>query len=130
MEEGEFVIDHINPFNILFAQKICVGDKIDDQDKYMFLLYSFPNSWDHHVMAIGSTRMTFKIEDVVGSMLSKEMQRESSKMDKEALVAHGRTMEKGKEKDKKGKSNSLRRSKSPSKKSKAKCWNFCKSNHF
>ena len=75
-------------------------------------------------MYIGSTTTTFKLEDVVSSLLSEEMQRKSFEMAKEALVAHGRTIEKGTKKDKKGKS------KSPGKKSKAKCWNCGKPGHL
>ena len=61
---------------------------------------------------------------MVGSLLSEEMRRKSSKMAKEALVSRGRTTEKGKRMDKKGKS------KSPGKKSKAKCWNYGKPSHL
>jgi hypothetical protein len=45
-------------------------------------------------------------------------------MENEALVVHGRSKEKGKKKDKKSKSKSLRKSNSPRKKSKVKCWKY------
>ena len=96
----------------------------------MLMLCSLPDSWDHLVMAIRSITTTFKLKDVVGSLLFEHMQRKSSEMAKEALVARGRTTEKGKKKDKKGKSKSPGRSKSPSKKSKAKCWNCGKPGHL
>lgn len=82
------------------------------------------------MIIIGSTTTTFKMEDVVGSMLSEELRRSFFEMVKEALVAHGRTMDKGKKKDTKGNLKSLERSMSPGKNSKVKCWNCNKSNHF
>ena len=90
----------------------------------MLMLCSLLDSWNPIVMSIGSTTTTFKLEDVVGSLLSEEMRRNSSEMAKEALVSLGRTIEKGKKKDKKGKSKSL------GKKSKVKCWNCGKPSHF
>jgi NADH dehydrogenase FAD-containing subunit len=69
----------------------------------MLLLCSLPDSWDHLVMAIGSTTSSFKIEDVVASLLSKEMRRKSSKMEKEALAIKGRSKEKGRKKVKRSK---------------------------
>ena len=115
---------------MLIAQLNYVGDKIDDQDKCMLMLCSLPDSWDHLVMAIGSTTTTFKLEDVVGLLLFEEMRRKSSKIAKEALVTCGTTIEKGKKKDKKGKSKSPRRSISPGKKSKEKCLNCGKPSHL
>lgn len=96
----------------------------------MLFLCSLPDSWDHLVMCIWSTTTTFKLEDVVGLLLSEEMKIKYSKMAKEALVARGRKTKKRKKKNKKGKSKYLGRSKSPSKKSKAKCWNCGKPGHL
>ena len=67
----------------------------------MTLLCSLPNSWDHLVIAFGSTLVTFKIDDVVSSLLSKEMRRKSLDSTKEALAIHGRSNDKGKKNDKK-----------------------------
>ena len=96
----------------------------------MLMLCSLLDSWNPIVMSIGSTTTSFKLEDVGGSLLSKEMQRKSSKMAKEALVAHGRTIEKGKKMDKKWKSKSPGKSKSPHKRFKEKCWNYGKPSHL
>lgn len=62
-----------------------MGVKIDEEDCYMLLLCSLLDSWDHLVMVIGSVKTTFKMEDVVASLLLEEMRRKSSKMAKEAL---------------------------------------------
>jgi len=86
MEEGASITDHLNLFNMIIAQLTSVGVKIEDEDHCMLLLCSLLDTWDHLVMAIGSTTTTFKMEDVVASLLLEEMQRKSSKMAKEALV--------------------------------------------
>ena len=66
MDGGSIAESNLNAFNMLIAQLNFVGDKIDDQDKCMLMLCSFPDSWDHLFMAIRLTTSTFKLEDVVG----------------------------------------------------------------
>ena len=83
-------------------------------------------------MALGSTIVTFRMDDVVFALLFKEMQRNSLDSSKEALVVHGRSNEKGKQNDNKsknGRSKSNGKSKTP-RNSKAKCWNCDKTGHF
>ena len=70
-------------------------------------------------MAIGSTSVVLRMEDVIGSLLAKEMRRKVSIGTKEALIAQGRPKDKGKKDEKHGKSKSKGRSKSPGKNSKA-----------
>ncbi|WP_424677707.1 hypothetical protein [Enterobacter hormaechei] len=53
---------------------------------------SLPDSWDHLVMALGSTLVTFKMDDVVSSLLSEEMRRKASVSEKEALAVRGRSI--------------------------------------
>ena len=70
MEEGGSIVDHLNAFNLLIAQLASSGVTIEEEDRCMTLLCSLPNSWDHLVMVIGSTFFTFKMDDVVSSLLS------------------------------------------------------------
>ena len=98
----------------------------------MTLLCSLLDSWDHLVMALGSTLATFRMDDVVSLLLSEEMQRNSLDSDKEALTIHGRSNDRGKKnenKSRKGRSKSCGKSKTLGK-SKAKCWNCDKTGHF
>ena len=111
MEEGGSVADHLNGFNLLIAQLASSGVKIEEEDRCMTLLCSLPDSWDHLVMALGSTIVTFRMDDVVFVLLSKEMQRKSLDSSKEALAIHGRSNDKGKQNDNKfgkGRSKSCR----------------------
>lgn len=73
MDEGTLVADHLNTFNMIVAQLTYVGVTINDEDHCMLLLFSFLDTWDHLVMAIGSTTTNFKIEDVVASLLLEEI---------------------------------------------------------
>ena len=78
MEDGDFMTDHLNVFNILVSQLISIDIKMEEEDKCITLLCSLPDSWDNMVVAIGSsTKSTLKFEDIVSSLLSKEMRRKS-----------------------------------------------------
>ena len=83
------------------------------------------------MIAIGSTSVFLKMEDVVGSLLSEEMRRKVSLNAKEALSIRERPKERGKNEKQHGNSKSKNkgRLKSPSK-SKAICWNCGKPGHF
>ena len=130
MEEGGHVTNHLETFNLLVAQLTSAGVKIGEEEKCQILLCSLPDTWDSLVMAIGSTSVVLRMEDVIGSLLAEEMRRKVSIGTKEALIARGRPKDKGKKDEKHGKSKSKGRSKSPGKKSKAICWNCGNTGHF
>ena len=54
MNNGDFVIKHLNSFNIVASQLLFVDIKIYEEEKCISLPCSFPNSWDSLVVAIGS----------------------------------------------------------------------------
>jgi hypothetical protein len=112
------------------SQLLYVDIKILDEDKCISLLCSLPYSWDSLVVAIGSDVTTLKFDDVVSSLLSKEMKRkmkDSQSID--ALYIIGRALDKNKNKSFSGRSKSRGRSKSPGKSLK-KCWKCGKARHF
>lgn len=88
MKDGESIVEHINSFNMVVTQLHLVGVKMDEH-WCMNLLYSLSNSWDHLFIAIGSTTTNFKKDEVVASLLSKEMRRNSFQLAIEALEIHG-----------------------------------------
>lgn len=116
---------------MLVTQLTLVGVPMDEEERYQILLCSLPNSWDSLVMAIGSTAVVLKMEDIVGSLLSEEMRRKVSPNAKENLSVRGRPKERGKNENKNAhsKSKNMGRSKS-SCKSRAVCWNCGKLRHF
>ena len=76
--------------------------KFDDEIRAPLFLCSFPESWNGLVMLISnsiSRSSTLKFDDVVGAILSEEMQRKSfSETSGNSLSAEsrGRRMERGK----------------------------------
>jgi hypothetical protein len=78
MEDSDFMIEHLNAFNTLVSQLIFIDVKIEEEDKCFTLLCSLTYSLDNLVVEIGSTtQSTLKFEDVVSSLLSKEVKRKS-----------------------------------------------------
>lgn len=73
MEDGGFVVDHFNAFNIIISQLGSIGDKIKEEDRCMLLLCYLLESWDHLIMAIGSTTTNFKMDDMIAPLLFEEM---------------------------------------------------------
>ena len=71
MEDGDSMTEHLNAFNTLVSQLVSVNIMIVEEDKFITLLFSLPDSWDNLVVAIGSTtQSTLTYEDVVASLLS------------------------------------------------------------
>jgi hypothetical protein len=125
------VTEHLNAFNTLMSQLGYVDITITEEDKCITLLCYFPDSWDNLVVTIGSTtQSTLKYEDVVASLLSKEMRQKS--MDghsTDALFIRGRTQDKNPSKPFGWRSKSIGRSKPP-RKSSRKCWKCGKTRHY
>jgi hypothetical protein len=76
MRDGDSVAEHLNAFNTMVSQLVSVEIKISDEDKCISLLFSLPDLWDSLVVAIGSNTTTLNFDEVVSSLLSKEMRRE------------------------------------------------------
>jgi hypothetical protein len=114
MEDGDSVTEHLNAFNTLVSQLIYVNITIAEEDTCITLLCYLTDSWDNLVVAIGSTtQSTLKYEDVVSSLLSKEMRRKSMDIHSTyALFVIGRTQYRNHGKPSGGRSKSTGRSKS------------------
>lgn len=116
---------------MLVTRLTSIGVPMDEEESCQILLCSLPDSWDSLVMAIGSTSVILKTEDVVGSLLSEEMRRKVSLNAKEALSVRGIAKERGKNKNQHGHSKFKNKGRSKySTKSKAICWNCGKPGHF
>ena len=97
MKEGTNIVDHLNVFNTLIFQLSSMDVKIDDEDKSVNLLCTFPESWVQVVSSISlSTTDTLEFYNVVGALLSEELRKKSSleTSSPKALVVRGRSKDK------------------------------------
>jgi hypothetical protein len=77
MRDGDSVVEQLNAFNTMVSELVSVDIKISDEDKCIRLLCSLPDSWDSLVVAIGSNTTALKFDEVVSSLLLKEMGQKS-----------------------------------------------------
>jgi len=63
----------MNAFNIMVCQLLSIDIKISDEEKCISLLYSLPDLWDSLFVAIGSNATSLQFDEIVSSLLSKEM---------------------------------------------------------
>jgi hypothetical protein len=131
MEYGDSVTEHLNAFNNLVIQLVSVNITIAEEDKCITFLCSLPEYWDNLVVAIGSTtQSTLKYEDVVASLLSKELRQKI--MDGHStydLFVRGSTQDRNPSNSSWGRPKSIVRSKSP-RKHLRKCWKCGKTGNY
>jgi hypothetical protein len=130
MRDGDSMVDNLNAFNNVVSQLVSVEIKILDEDKCISLLYSLPESWNSLVVAKGRNTTTLKFDEVVSSLLSKEMRQNNMEGQRtNVLFARGRSQKINRSKFSTGRSKSKGRSKSPQKFVKV-CWRFGKEGHY
>ena len=134
MSESGSVADHLNEFNTLTSQLSSVKVNFDDEVRALLILCSLPESWNSLVMAVSnyvpSSNMTLKFDDVVGVILSEEMQRKSTgETSGNALTmeSRGRQNERGRRPGNRGKS---KKGRSKSRFKKIECLNYGKKGHL
>jgi hypothetical protein len=130
MRDGDSVAEHLNAFNIVVSQLVSIEITISDKSKCINLLCSLPDSWDSLVVVIGSNTTALKFDEVVSSLLSKEMRQKNMEGHSiVALFARGRSQEINRSKFSSGRSKSKGRSKSPGNFVKV-CWRCGKEGHY
>ena len=77
VSKGGSIVDHLNDFNTVTNQLSYVGVNFDDEVRALLILCSLPESSDGLVMAVSNFffgSSTLKFDDVIGVILSEEMQ--------------------------------------------------------
>jgi len=77
MKDGDLVTENLNAFNTMVSQLLSIDIKISDEDKYISLLCSLPDSWDSLVIAIGSNAIVLHFDEIVSSLLMEEMRQKN-----------------------------------------------------
>jgi len=122
MKDGDLVTEHLNEFNIVISQLASIDIKISDEDKCISLLCSLPDSWDSLVIVIGSNVTALQFDEIVSSLLTKEMrQKNMESQNGDAFSILGWSQNRNKNKSSSGRSKSRGRSKSLGKPVKVVC---------
>ena len=73
MNDGDSVRKHLSVFNNVISELLSIEIKITKEEKCSSLLFSLPKYWDSLVVAIRSNNTTLKLNDVVTTLLSKQI---------------------------------------------------------
>eukprot|EP00253_Pinus_taeda_P011213 PITA_11213 len=79
MKDGDLVTEHRNAFNTVVSQLLSVDIKFSDEDNFINLLCSLPDSWDSLVIVIRSNATTLQFDEIVSSLLMEEMRQKNMK---------------------------------------------------
>jgi hypothetical protein len=134
MFEVGLIANYLNEFNTVTNQLSSIKVDFDDEVRALIILCSLPESWNGLVMDVSNSipgSNTLKFNDVVGVILSEEMQWKSTG---ETMSGNVLNMEnRGKQKDRgKGSWNrgNSRNGRSKSRFGKIECWNCGKKGHM
>eukprot|EP00253_Pinus_taeda_P023100 PITA_23100 len=92
MKDEDSVREHLNVFNIVVSQLSSIDIKILDEDKCISLLCPLLDSWDSLVITIGSNAIALQFDEIVSSLLTKEMRwKNMESQNGDALFVRGRS---------------------------------------
>ena len=133
MLEGGSVANHLNEFNKLTSQLSSLKVNFDDEVRALLILCSLPESWNRLVMVVSNSVPSsniLKFDDVVGVILSEEMQRKSiGETSDNALTMERRRRQKERGRIP-GNHNKYRKGRSKSRLRKIECRNCVKRRHM
>jgi hypothetical protein len=133
MLEGGSVAYHLNEFNTVINQLSSIKVEFDDEVMDLLIMCSFPENRNGLVMVVSNFvagSNTLKFYDVVGVILSEEMQQKitcETSGNSLTVEKRGRQNDRGKGSRNHGNS---RKGRSKSRLGKIECWNFGKKGHL
>lgn len=74
MQEESNLQQHVNVFNTIIINLVCLGVKIDDKDKTIILMCSLLGSYDHLVITLANRKYTISL-DVISAILFSHSQK-------------------------------------------------------
>ncbi|GJV57133.1 hypothetical protein Tco_1458138 [Tanacetum coccineum] len=75
MHLGKSQSEHIDEFQKLVGDSAAIDTAISDEDQALLLLTSLPSSYDNIVETLLYSRDTLKLEDVLATLISRELQK-------------------------------------------------------
>ena len=103
MKDGTSMSNHLSEFNSVFDQVTRQGIELNDSLKALFLLITLLDSWDTFCTTVSTKTATDGLSCIVveASLLAKEVNWKNNETLKNgsALVVRGRSVERGKGKD-------------------------------
>ena len=81
LKDGESVQEHIKVMTELFSELPIVGDKIQDEDRVVYLLASLPDSFDTLVTALEVNEEVPKMEVVIERILHSDKKQKEKNVD-------------------------------------------------
>jgi len=92
MKKDMSILQHLNAFNRILSDLLNLKVKLEEEDKDLLLLYSFPSNYDHLATNIKYGKKTLKLEDI-RHMLQNELMK---KMDFTEEVIEAKSAKKNK----------------------------------
>ena len=81
MKEGSPIHEHLSVFNTIISNLLCVGEKLQEDDKALLLLTSLPPSYEHLVTAILYGKDSLDFKEVTSTLVSNEIRKGRSSDD-------------------------------------------------
>ncbi|GKC01084.1 zinc finger, CCHC-type containing protein [Tanacetum coccineum] len=75
MHPGKSQSEHIDEFHNLVGDLVAIDTAISGEDQALLLLTSLPSSYDSFVETLLYCRDTLKLEDVLATLISRELQK-------------------------------------------------------
>ncbi|GAY55149.1 hypothetical protein CUMW_162160, partial [Citrus unshiu] len=78
MAEGIKISNHLSVLNGIMLELEAIGVKIEDEDKELRLLWSFPTSYTHLLPILINGKETVDLEKITSTLLSEKKKRRLS----------------------------------------------------
>jgi hypothetical protein len=78
MQEGSYLVEHMNTFNQIVMDLARLGAQILEEDRVIILLCSLPPSYDHLITTSTCGMESVELEDITAVLLSYDMRKKNN----------------------------------------------------